>query len=93
MGDSLSEEQKIMIMMRKVLAQIVKDVTPASPGIRNPLREDTIQAIRECFRLIADREKALMEAGGNTAQERPYYVDDPDRPSVISFDKIKKKLS
>ena len=78
-----------MIAMRKVLAQIVKDTTPTAPGMRHPLRDETIRAIRECFMLIAEREKTLYEAQGKQNSERPYCKDDPERPSVVSFPKVK----
>ncbi len=75
MQDGLSKEQRIMRMMRKVLAQIIKDTTPSSKGMRHPLQDSTIQSIRECFILIAEREKELMEAQGKYLREKPYYAD------------------
>lgn len=74
------------MVMRKVLAAIVKDTTPP-PGIRHPLTESTIQDVRMCFGLIASREKELAEAAGVTA-ERPYYVDEKPAATVVSVSSI-----
>ena len=93
MDSSLNQEQRVLIIMRKVLAQIIKDATPTAPGMRHPLREQTIQMIRECFMLIAERERLLYEQEGKENAERPYYTDDPAKPEVISFDHVKKKHS
>ncbi len=85
----LSKEQRILRLMRKTLGNIIKDVTPR-PGRENPLSENTILDIRDCFALISEREKELAEAL-NFDQAKPYYADDPQaRPNVIGFAKPKK---
>lgn len=52
----LSKEQRILRVLRKVLANIVKDATPL-PGRPHPLSEGTIAEIRDLFGLIAERER------------------------------------
>jgi hypothetical protein len=71
--EELSKEQRILRLMRKTLGNVVKDVTPAG-GRTNPLSGNTIQDIKDCFALIAERERELAEAL-NFDQARPYYVD------------------
>jgi hypothetical protein len=79
-----SKEKRILITMRKVLASIVKDTTP-EPGLRHPLREQTIQDIRQCFKLISARERELAEAAGMKVQDRPRYSDQAKTTNVVSF--------
>ncbi|MEJ2115259.1 MAG: segregation and condensation protein A [Gammaproteobacteria bacterium] len=69
-----SKEQRILVVMRKLLAQIVKDTTPG-PGMRHPLNEQTIKDIRDCFRLISTRERELAEQAGTENKDRPRYID------------------
>jgi len=45
-NEILSKEQRILRVLRKVLASIVKDATPA-PGQPHPLKESTIYDIRD----------------------------------------------
>lgn len=77
----LSKEQDILMMMRKVLANIVKDTTTA-PGLKHPLQAHTIQDIRDCFGLIAARERELAEARG-VVPERPYYIDETPAAQAV----------
>jgi hypothetical protein len=85
----LSKEQQILIAMRKTLSAIIRDVTPP-PGMRHPLSEPTIQDVRQCFALIAAREKELAEEQGRGG-ELPYYVDAPGGARVVPIAGIKKK--
>jgi len=71
--EELSKEQRILRMMRKTLGNVVKDVTPLG-GRTNPLSDSTIQDIKDCFGLIAERERELAEALGFN-QAKPYYSD------------------
>ena len=89
--NNLSQEQKIMFMMRKVLAQVVKDTTPTAPGIRHPLRDDTIQFIRECFAVIVEREKLLQEGQGQENVKRPRYKDGLEQSTIVPLKDVKKK--
>jgi len=77
----LSIEQQILIAMRKTLAAIVKDVTPP-PGMKHPLSERTIEDIRQCFGLLAAREKELADARERVG-ERPYYADEPQTAQIV----------
>ena len=79
-----NKEQRILVVMRKLLAQIVKDTTPG-PGMRHPLNEQTIKDIRDCFGLISARERELAEQSGIGNKERPRYIDEPKSPTVIKF--------
>ena len=90
MSDNPKKEQRIMRMMRKTLAQIVKDTTPAHSGMRSSLKESTIQSIRDCFGLIAARERELMEMCSETTEERPRYADEASDTVVIPLEKIKR---
>ena len=85
-----SKEQRILVVMRKLLAQIVKDTTPG-PGMRHPLNEQTIKDIRDCFGLISARERELAEQAGIENHDRPRYADEPQTSKVIEFKKPVKK--
>lgn len=82
-------EKRILVIMRKVLANIVKDTTP-KPGLRHPLKAATIQDIRECFKLISARERELAEMSGLEIKDRPRYADEPQTNKVVSFRTIEK---
>ncbi|MEM7401561.1 MAG: segregation and condensation protein A [Pseudomonadota bacterium] len=84
-----SKEQRILVVMRKLLAQIVKDTTPG-PGMRHPLSEQTIKDIRDCFGLISARERELAEQSGIENIERPRFADEPKTSTVIEFKKPNK---
>lgn len=88
-NENLTKEQRILRVMRKVLANIVKDATP-QPGMLNPLSERTIQDIRECFGLISARERELAQEAGLAAHEKPYYADQPSPNKVVKLSKIKR---
>ena len=86
MGDDsqeLSMERRILRIMRKTLASVVKDATP-QPGTSGFLSDQTVDDIKECFLLISLREKELAESVG-LAQSRPYYPDQQKAGQVISF--------
>jgi hypothetical protein len=79
-----------MMVMRKLLTTIVREVTPEHKSLRHPLSEQTIQDIRACLGLITAREKELADDAGRTAQERPYYVDEPTTTKVVPITNIGK---
>ena len=86
----LNKEQQILRAMRKTLGNIVKDVTPLG-GRPNPLKDSTIQEIKDCFALISEREKELADKLGFD-QAQPYYKDgEPPNANVINFVKPPKE--
>lgn len=88
--EELSKEQRILRLMRKTLGNVVKDVTPLG-GRTNPLSDNTIQDIKDCFGLISERERELAEAL-NFDQAKPYYVDgETPNAKVISIVKPTKE--
>ena len=83
--EELSKEQQIMVSMRKVLTNIIKEITPP-PGITEyPLTEHTVEDIRMCLGLIAAREKELAESQGITNLARPHYTDEPQKTQKVSI--------
>jgi hypothetical protein len=84
----LSQEQRILIAMRKTLAAVVKDVTPP-PGMKHPLSDSTIADVRACLGLIAAREKELADLDGRGG-DRPYYADQPQTAQVVPIGGIRR---
>lgn len=80
----LTKEQRILRVLRKVLANIVKDATPAT-GMAHPLSEETRHDIRDLFGLIAEREAELAEEAGLNRNEKPYFVDEPRKSNVVKI--------
>jgi hypothetical protein len=88
--EELSKEQRILRLMRRTLGNVVKDVTPRG-GRDNPLSDDTIQDIKDCFSLISEREQELAEKL-EFDQAKPYYVDgEQPKAKVISIFKPAKE--
>ena len=81
-AEQFSPEQRILRVMRKVLASVVKDVTPQD-GMNNPLTDRTIEDIRDIFGMISTREKDLLEAFGQAMGDRPLYPGDQPSAKVI----------
>ena len=86
----LSKEQRILRVLRKVLANIVKDVTPP-PGTPHPLNERTLADIRDLFGLIAERERELADEAGRSTIEKPMYPDQPRRAKPVAITRPPKK--
>ncbi len=86
-NDSLSKEARILAMMRKVLSQVARD-TYTKPGLKHPLKEETILDIRECLCMIVEREVELAKEEGRDMNMRPRYIDEPKDSVVIPIDKI-----
>ena len=78
-----STEQRVLAAMRKVLARIVREVTP-EPGMRHPLSAKTIRDIRAAFELISSRERELLAERGVQAGERPHYADQPRAARTVA---------
>ena len=88
--ENLSKEQRILRVLRKVLATIVKDATPA-PGMPHPFKQTTIFDIRDLFGLIAEREAELANLAQPDRNEKPSYTDDPKKSKIINMPKSVKK--
>ena len=88
--DDLSKEREIMVVMRKVLAAVIKDTTPEHRSMQHPLSDSTIEDVRLCLGLIAARERELADAAG-ASMEKPYFTDDVQAVKTVSLDSIKKK--
>lgn len=84
----LSQEQQILIAMRKTLSAIIKDVTPPA-GMKHPFSESTIEDVRQCLSLISARERELADADGRGV-EKPYYADEPQTAQVVPIGSIGK---
>ncbi|MGV6826362.1 MAG: segregation and condensation protein A [bacterium] len=81
-------ERKILAAMRKVLASVIKDTTPAHRSMQHPLSDSTIQDIRQCLGLISARERDLADRAG-IGQEKPYFTDETTTAEVVSITSIK----
>ncbi len=77
------KERDILIVMRKVLTNIIKETTPG-PERQSPFSEDTIQDIRMCLGLIVSRERELADEAG-TPRKRPYFTDEPQTSKAVTL--------
>ena len=84
MNDELKKENQILVTLRQVLASVVREVTP-EPGMRHPLSQQTIEDVRQCFMLIAAREREITQLLGKPSQHRPHYVDEPKQDKVVKL--------
>jgi len=83
--NTLSKEEEILHVMKKVLTDIAKDTyTPAN--LKHPLSEGTIVSIRDCLTLITSREAELAQEAGRESNMRPRYVDEPSSSVVVNLD-------
>ncbi len=82
--DDLAKEQHIMVVMRRVLTTIIREITP-QPGEKYPLSEETVQDIKMCLGLIVARERELAIESGDSPMERPYYTDEPATTQIGPF--------
>jgi len=90
MTETSSKEREVLMVMRKVLAAIIKDTTPPHKGLKHPLSDQTIEDVRKCLGLISARERELADAAG-IKPERPYYSDDTTAAQVVSIDRLSRK--
>ncbi|MEA3302051.1 MAG: segregation and condensation protein A [Pseudomonadota bacterium] len=84
MSDTSTKERQILLLMRKVLANIIKDTTPEHRSMKHPLSDPTIQQVRECLGLISLRERELADDAG-IQMEKPYFTDEKPVAEVIAF--------
>ncbi len=82
--NSLEDERAIMIMMRKTLSGIIRDVTPL-PGMQGILKDETVVSIRRCLGVIAAREQKIARLQNREVNERPRYADEPQKSHIIKF--------
>ena len=73
--DDLSKDQKILMVMRKTLASVIKDTTP-NPGMIHPLSESTVDNMKLCLGLISSREREINQEMDNNQEFRPQFVDE-----------------
>lgn len=77
MSDATHEkEEAILQAVKKVLTDVIKD-TATPPGMRHPLKDNTIRAMRDCLVLISDREQELTAEAGRSMDMRPHFTDEP----------------
>lgn len=88
--ENLTKEQRILRVLRKVLANIVKDTTPTA-GMLHPLSENTRADIRDLFGLISEREKELADLSNPDRSEKPYFAGEKKPSNVINMPVSKKK--
>ncbi|NOX42360.1 MAG: segregation and condensation protein A [Gammaproteobacteria bacterium] len=81
-NNKLSNEERILRIMRKVLTDVAKD-TYTKPGLKHPLTEDTIISIRDCLSLISAREQEILKETGRSPDKRPRFVDEPQTSVVV----------
>lgn len=87
-----SKEEKILRAVRLTLTNVIKD-TATAPGVTHPLKDATIEDLRQCLALISAREQELAQAAGRSMNQRPRFTDEPSDKAVVHFahkDKPKK---
>lgn len=87
---SLTQEERILRMMKRVLTDIAKD-TYTAPGVKHALSPATIEGIRECLALITAREAELATQAGQAKTDRPHFVDEPQRTQIVKLHAVKRK--
>jgi hypothetical protein len=87
MSDDSQKEREILMVMRKVLANVIKDTTPEFKTMKHPLSGNTIGDIKLCLTLIAARERELATDAG-IAESRPYFTDEKVKAEVIPISEI-----
>lgn len=87
--DDLDKEQQIMVVMRKILTSVIREITP-QPGQPYPLSEPLVKDMRMCLGLISAREQELLAAKGIENPDRPYFSDEPPATKTVPFPEIRK---
>ncbi len=85
----LTREQRLLRMVRKTLGAIARETTPQN-GDEHPLTKQTFEDMRDCFTLIAQRERELAEEAGINTSMRPSFSDEPTAAKVVSIESLKK---
>ena len=84
-NETLTKEERILQMMKRVLTDIAKD-THVTPGLKHPLSKSTVQGIRECLAVITSREQELAQTAGRSMNMRPRFIDEPQDKVVVKLD-------
>ena len=90
MDTDLKKELDVLVVLRKVISSMVRDITP-DPGMKHPLSEATMEDVRKGFLLIAAREKEISEALGKPSLHRPVYKGDSPKTNVVKLHGISTK--
>lgn len=90
--EDLSKEQRILRVLRKVLANIVRETAPR-PGVPRALSDDTVAEIRDLFGLITEREAELAREAGLDLGQRPHFADEPRTTQAVKIHRPPKKPS
>lgn len=78
-----SKEEIILQQVKNVLTEVIKD-TATPPGLKHPLKDDTIASMRECLVLISERQTELNSDAGREMNMRPRFIDEPkSRDNVV----------
>jgi len=59
---NLEKDMRILEVLRKTLAQVVKEITPADNAVGIPLEPSTLDDVHMCFDLISAREREITLA-------------------------------
>ena len=93
MSDSKPTQEEIILhRVKKVLSSVAKD-TATQPGFKHPLSDETVVSLRDCLRLISEREQEIGKELGRSWSQRPYFVDDENAPkdAVVSVESLTGK--
>jgi len=86
-----NKEKQILVAMRKVLGQIIKDTTPPDKAMKHPLSQQSIHMIQDTFALIASRENELA-ALNNEHLMAPHFADEKLKSAeIIPISTLTKK--
>ena len=79
-----SVEYRTLVVMRRVLSSVVREITPP-PGMRHPLSAQTIEDIKHCFSLIAAREREIRSDNDHNEGRKPVYSDQVTDRQFVEF--------
>ncbi len=82
--ETLSKEERILRAVKLALTNVIKD-TATPPGMAHPLKDKTIDDLRQCLALISAREQELAQAAGRSMNQRPRFTDEPSDKAVVHF--------
>lgn len=75
MTNHSTREGDILAAVKRALTQVIRD-TATPPGLIHPLKDDTINDLRQALVLISVRERELALGAGQESEQRPYYTDE-----------------